>query len=92
MNIENALERMHAANAERRRAEREEKRRVKRPLWMPAAAAAAVALLVAVPMGRKSAAQPLPEAGIWCNSQCSPDEVMALLDENINHIRTIQAL
>ena len=30
--------------------------------------------------------------GIYCNSQCDPDDVMALIDNNIKHIKEIQKL
>lgn len=92
MNIEETIERIHAANAGRRRAEH--KHSPRRLVWriaVPTAAAAAVLLVVLMPRDNKAqAATPAP--GIYCNSQCNPDDVMALIDNNINHIRIIQSL
>ena len=91
MNADELIERIHAANAQRRR---DEHRRTRRIVWriaVPATAvAAAVLLIVLLPHG--SSAQAAPSPGIYCNSQCNPDEVMALIDNNIKHIKEIQGL
>ena len=63
---------------------------------IPAAAAAAILLIVLLPRERadvgSSGNTTYASAGIYCNSQCNPDDVLALIDNNINHIKTIQAL
>lgn len=92
MNIEKTIERIHAANAERRRAEH--KHSPRRLVWriaVPTATAAAVLLAMLMPHGNKAQAS-TPTPGIYCNSQCNPDDVMTLIDNNINHIRSIRSL
>lgn len=56
---------------------------------LPAAAVAAVLLIVLLPRGNEAQAS-TPAPGIYCNSRCSPDDVIALIDNNINHIKEIQ--
>ena len=56
---------------------------------LPAAAVAAVLLIVLLPRGNEALAS-TPAPGIYCNSRCSPDDVIALIDNNINHIKEIQ--
>ena len=89
MNTEHLIEQIHAVNAQKRK---EEHRRTRRIVWrvtIPAAAVAAILLIVLLPRGNKiQAATPSP--GIYCNSQCNPDDVIALIDNNINHIKEIQ--
>ncbi len=91
MNIEQLIESIHEENARRRQAERKAqsvKWRVGR-IALPAAAVAAVLLIVFLPRaGEVHATTPAP--GIYCNSQCNPDDVMALIDNNINHIKEIR--
>ena len=91
MNTEQLIEQIHAVNAQKRK---EEHRRTRRIVWhitIPAAAVAAILLIVLLPRGNKvQAATPSP--GIYCNSQCNPDDVIALIDNNINHIKEIQKL
>lgn len=89
MNTDELIEQIHAINAERRSGERRTPRA--RRLWpvaIPAAAAAVLLVVVLVHGNQAQAAVPAP--GIYCNSQCSPDDVMALIDNNINHIKEIQ--
>ena len=56
---------------------------------LSAAAVAAVLLIVFLPRGNDAQAS-TPAPGIYCNSQCNPDDVMALIGNNINHIKQIQ--
>ena len=50
---------------------------------------AAVLLIVFLPRGNEAqAAAPAP--GVYCNSQCNPDDVMALIGNQIDHIKTLQ--
>ena len=104
MNIDHLIESIHEENALRRRAERRLPAFGKREsgtqaaslrklgrIILPAAAVAAVLLIVFLPRGNEAqAAAPAP--GIYCNSQCNPDDVMALIDNNINHIKEIKSL
>lgn len=95
MDMNDTIERIHEANAAKRRAECGERRvgsgkwRVGRWLVPAAVAAAAVALLVVLPRGNEAQAAPTV-AGVYCNSQCNPDDVMTLIENNINHIKSIQ--
>ena len=96
MNTDELIERIHSENATLRRTEhRASQRPAVRIAWRiaipTAAAAAAVLLIVLLPHGNEvQAATPSP--GIYCNSQCNPDDVIALIDNNINHIKEIQKL
>jgi len=91
MNTDELMEQIHVANAARRQEEHRSSRRLAWRIALPTAAAAAVALILLLPHGNKvQAATPPP--GIYCNSQCNPDDVLALIDNNINHIRSIQSL
>ena len=92
MNTEQLIEQIHAVNAQRRKEEHLRTRRIVWRIAIPtAAAAAAVLLIVLLPRGNEvQAATPSP--GIYCNSQCNPDDVIALIDNNINHIKEIQKL
>lgn len=91
MNTDELIERVHAANAQRRRNEHRRARRIVWHIAVPATAvAAAVLLIVLLPHG--SNAQAATSPGIYCNSLCNPDEVMALIDNNIKHIKEIQRL
>lgn len=97
MNIDALIEQIHQANEEKRRAESGERRTTHvRRLWriaIPSAAvaAAAVLLIVLLPRGNKAqAATPAPV--VYCSSQCNADDVMALIDNNINHIKKIKSL
>ncbi len=56
---------------------------------LPAAAVAAVLLIVFLPRGNDAQAS-TPAPGIYCNAQCSAEDVMALIGNNINHIKQIQ--
>jgi len=91
MNTDELIERIHAANVQRRRAEHRRPHRTAWRIAIPAVAAAAVLLILLLPRGNAAqAAAPAP--GIYCNSQCNPDDVMALIENNINHIKQIQQL
>ncbi len=91
MNTDELIESIHITNAVRRNSEHRANRRAVWRIAVPAVAAAAVLLLVLWPHDSKVQAA-VPEQGIYCNSQCNPDDVMALIDNNINHIREIKAL
>ena len=95
MNTDELIERIHNENATLRRAEhRAPQRPAVRVAWriaIPAAAAAAILLIVLLPRGNESQAA-VATSGIYCNSRCNPDDVLALIDNNINHIKTIQSL
>ena len=89
MNTDQLIEQIHEANAQRRMDEHQRSRRLAWRIAIPAAAVAAVLLIVLLPRGNEvQAATSAP--GIYCNSECNPDDVMALIDNNINHIREIQ--
>jgi len=92
MNSDELIERIHNNNAVRLNSER---RTVRRAVWRIAvpsiAAAAAVLLLVLWPRDSKVQAA-VSTPGIYCNSHCNPDDVLALIDNNINHIKEIKAL
>ena len=89
MELKQLIEQIHAENAQRRSDEHRRTRRLAWRIAIPAAAAAAVLLLVLLPRSNKVQAAALPP-GIYCNSECNPDDVMALIDNNINHIREIR--
>ena len=92
MNTDELIEENHTSNVQRRKNEHRYTRRIVWRIAIPtAAAAAAVLLIVLLPHGNEvQAATPSP--GIYCNSQCNPDDVIALIDNNINHIKEIQKL
>lgn len=94
MNTDELIERIHNENATLRRTEhRVPQRLAVRVAWriaIPAAAAAAILLIVLLPRERTSGNTTYASAGIYCNSQCNPDDVLALIDNNINHIRTLR--
>ena len=95
MNSDELIERIHNENATLRRTEHcASQRPAVRIAWriaIPAAAAAAILLIVLLPRERadvgSSGNTTYASAGIYCNSQCNPDDVLALIDNNINHIR-----
>ena len=89
MNTDELIEGIHDAN--RRKWTTTEHK--SRSLWRVALPAAAAALLLIVLWPRGGEVQAAtPTEGIYCNSQCNPDDVLALIDNNINHIRTIKSL
>ena len=91
MNTDHLIEQIHATNAQRRQEEHRKTRHVVWRIALPTAAAAAILIIVLLPHGNKvHAATPVP--GIYCNSQCNPDDVLALIDNNINHIKEIKKL
>ena len=105
MNTDELIEQIHRENALLRKSEQKTHPALRAPLprggdaWrivVPVAAAAAILLIVLLPRERTdvgtSGNTTYASAGIYCNSQCNPDDVLALIDNNINHIRTIQAL
>lgn len=107
MNTDELIERIHNENATLRRTEHRAPQRpsirissrkspLRAPLELVSAAAAAILLIVLLPRERavigSSGNTTYASAGIYCNSQCNPDDVLALIDNNINHIKTIKAL
>jgi hypothetical protein len=100
MNTDELIERIHNENATLRKPEhRAPQRSAVRVTWriaIPAAVAAAILLIVLLPRERaavgSSGNTTYASVGIYCNSQCNPDDVLALIDNNINHIKTIQSL
>ncbi|MBP5677336.1 MAG: hypothetical protein K6E93_02800 [Bacteroidales bacterium] len=91
MNTDELIERIHTANAQRRQEEHRKTRHLVWHITIPAAAAAAAILLIVLLPHDKTATAAIP-SGIYCNSQCNPDDVIALIDNNINHIKEIQRL
>ena len=93
MNTDELIEHLHEANAAKRQQEHRNTKRLAWRIAIPSAAVAAAAMLLIVllPHGDEvQAATPAP--GIYCNSRCNPDDVMALIDNNINHLKEIQKL
>lgn len=92
MNTDELIESIHTANAERRLAEHESPRpAVRRLSWAWALPLPAAAVLLLLLLTRGNAAQAAtPAPGVYCNSQCNPDDVMALIDNQINHIKTLR--
>ncbi len=88
MNTDELIEQIHNANAVRRGREQHRSRRVVWRIAVPTVAVAAILLIVILPHNNK--VQAATPTGIYCNSQCDPDDVMALIDNNINHIKEIQ--
>lgn len=89
MNTDELIEQIHFANVERRQIERRINRNLTWHIAVSAAAVAAILLIVLLPHDKEvQAATSTP--GIYCNSQCNPDDVMALIDNNINHIKEIR--
>lgn len=91
MNTDELIEQIHCENAALRRTEHRTSGRKAWRVIVPAAAAAAILLVVLLPRGNEAQAA-VATLGIYCNSQCNPDDVLALIDNNINHIRNIQLL
>lgn len=91
MNTDHLIEQIHAVNVLRRKDEHRRTRRIAWRITVPAAAVAAILLIVLLPRNNRVQAAS-PKIGIYCNSQCNPDDVMDLIDNNINHIREIQRL
>ncbi len=91
MNTDELIEGIHAANAARRNGEHTPVKRKPRVDLVALPVAAAILLLLLIP--RHSDTRPAATTnGIYCNSQCSPDEVMALIDNHIDHIKHLQDL
>ena len=89
MNTDELIEGIHAANAVRRNGEHAPVKRKPRVDLVALPVAAAILLLLLIP--RHSDTRPAATTnGIYCNSQCNPDDVMALIENNINHIKQIQ--
>lgn len=91
MNTDFFIEQIHSANAMRREREHSSSRQIALRIAVPVAAAAAILLIILLPRGNDVQAAP-NDLGIYCNSQCNPDDVMALIDNNINHIKEIKTL
>jgi anti-sigma-K factor RskA len=92
MNTEQLIEQIHTVNAQRRKEEYHRTRRIVWRIAISTAAAAVAAVLLIVLMPHGNTVQAATSTGIYCNTQCNPDDVIALIDNNINHIRTIQSL
>ncbi|MCR5444773.1 MAG: hypothetical protein K6E96_03705 [Bacteroidales bacterium] len=92
MNTDELIEQIHNANAVRREREHHKSRHVVWRIAVPTVAAAAAILLIVILPHNNEVQAATPAPGIYCNSQCNPDDVLALLDNNINHIRSIQSL
>ena len=93
MNTGELIEQIHASNEQRRRNEHRRTRRIAWHITIPTAAAAIAAILLIVLLPRGNEVQATKSSsGIYCNSQCNPDDVMALIDNNIKHIKEIQKL
>ena len=95
MNTDDLIEKIHSENITLRQSEHcGAPRPAVRVAWrivVPAVATAAILLIVLLPRGNEAQAA-VATPGIYCNSQCNPDDVLALIDNNINHIKTIQLL
>ena len=91
MNTDQLIEQIHSVNAVQREQEHCRPHRTAWRIAIPTVAAAAVLLVVLLPRHNEAQAA-TATAGVYCNSQCNPDDVMALIDNNINHIRSIQSL
>jgi hypothetical protein len=91
MNTDHLIEQIHADNMLHRKDEHRRTQRIAWRITVPAAAVAAILLIVLLPRNNRVQAAS-QKVGIYCNSQCNPDDVMALIDNNINHIREIQRL
>lgn len=91
MNTDQLIEQIHEANALRRKGEQRRSRRYAWRIAVPAAAAAAILLIVLLPRNNEVQAA-IPAPNVYCNSECNPEDVMTLIDNNINHIREIQTL
>ncbi len=87
MSTDNLIEQIHGDNAVRRK---QEHRRSRCVAWRIAAPVAVAATLLIVLLPRNNEVQAAIQTGIYCNSQCNPDDVLALIDSNIDHIKTIQ--
>ena len=92
MNTEQLIEQIHTINVQKRKEERPRSRRNVWRIAIPTAAAAVAAVLIIVLMPHGNTAQAATSTGIYCNSQCNPDDVIALIDNNINHIKEIHRL
>ena len=103
MNTDELIEIIHNENATLRRTEHRapqpvriasHKSPLRAPLELVSAAAAAILLIVLLPHGKTEVGSAdnttYASAGIYCNSQCNPDDVLALIDNNINHIKTLR--
>ncbi len=92
MNTDELIEQIHAVNMQCRQNEHS-KDRIPRIAWriaVPAISVAAIMLIILLP--RNNEVQASVPTGIYCNSQCNPNDVLALIDNNIKHIKTIQSL
>lgn len=92
MNTEQLIEQIHTVNAQRRKEEHQRSRRIVWHIAIPTAAAAVAAVLLIVLIPHGNTVQAATSTGIYCNSQCNPDDVIALIDNNIDHIKEIQRL
>ena len=90
MNTDKLIEAMHKANATRRQAEWQRGGRRGWTVGVAVATAAVVALLL-WPRGAKQAVAE-SQARVYCNSECNADEVIALINNSINHLSDYQTL
>ena len=87
MNTEELIEQLHETNAAER-----QKEQTKHILFQPwlltvPVAAAAVILLLLLPKQGEAKPQTTTGTQVYCNSSCSPDDVMVLIREDITHIQ-----
>lgn len=92
MNTDKLIEQIHTVNAVRRREEYRMHRNIVWRIAVPTVAAAAAAILLIVLMPHGNTAQAATSTGIYCNSQCNPDDVIVMIDNNLNHIKELQRL
>ena len=86
MNTEELIELLHQSHAAERQKERI-KHILFRPWWLAVPAAAAVILLLLLPKQGEAKPQATTGTQVYCNSSCNPDDVMALIQEDITHIQ-----
>ncbi|MBQ7062435.1 MAG: hypothetical protein IJM88_04010 [Bacteroidales bacterium] len=87
MNTDTLIEQLHQANAAER--QKECKRHLNyRPWWLAVPAAAAIALLVLVPMHSKAEPKPVTGLHVYCNNNCKQETALEIIQQNINDIRS----
>ena len=86
MNTEELIEQLHQTNAAERQKERMKHIQFRPWLLTVPVAAAAVILLLLLPKQGEAKPQATTGTQVYCNSSCNPDDVMALIQEDITHI------
>ncbi|MBR4715125.1 MAG: hypothetical protein IKP34_03020 [Bacteroidales bacterium] len=86
MNTEELIELLHQSHAAERQKEKTKHLQF-RPWWLAVPAAAAVILLLLLPKQGEAKPQATTGTQVYCNSSCNPDDVMALIQEDITHIQ-----